>query len=390
MVNRQRTIGVVTVGRSDYGVYLPLLRALQAEPSLKLRVIVGGMHLVPEFGDTIKVIEADGFEISDRVEMLLASDTPGGIAQSMGIGTIGFAQAYARARPDLLVVLGDRFEMHAAAVAAIPFCVPIAHLAGGELTEGAIDNSLRHSITKLSHLHFAATEEYARRIVQMGEEPWRVVVSGALSLDHLQSLTLLDRAALEGVCHLPFDPPPLLVTYHPVTLAYDHAEGQIDALLQALRTADRAILFTAPNADTNGRVIRRRIQEFAQQHPTAAFVPNLGTQAYFSVMALAAAMVGNSSSGIVEAPSFGLPVVDIGARQAGRLRAANVIGCGERVEEIRDAIARALSPAFRERLRGLRNPYGDGRAAQRIVQALATVAIDRRLLIKKFHEPAEG
>lgn len=380
-----RTVGVVTVGRSDYGCYVPLLRAMQQERALRLQLIVGGMHLAKAFGLTVEMITADGFEIADRIDMRLASDTPDGIAHSMGLGMSGFAKTYARQRPDLLLVLGDRFEMFAAAAAAVPFRIPIAHIAGGELTEGAIDNSFRHAMTKLSHLHFATTETYASRVIQMGEEPWRVTVCGAVGLDHLRTFVASDRRSLESSLGLSLDPAPLLVTYHPVTLEYDRAEAQIDALLEALEPLARPLVFTAPNADTNNQVIRRRIEAFAARRPSAALVPNLGTQAYFSLMACAAAMVGNSSSGIVEAPSFGLPVVDIGTRQAGRLRAANVISCGYAVEEIRRAIAHALAPGFRESLRGLRNPYGDGHAAARILEALKGIVIDDRLLVKRFH-----
>ncbi len=381
-----RTIGVVTVGRSDYGCYVPLLRAMRQDPALRLQLIVGGMHLAAAFGLTVELITADGFDIAGRVDLRMSSDTPEGIATSMGIGMAGFAQAYARLRPDLLLVLGDRFEMYAAASAAVPFRIPIAHIAGGELTEGAIDNSFRHAMTKLSHLHFVATEEYAQRVIQMGEEPWRVTACGAVGLDHLRTFVASDRQALESLLGLSLDSAPLLVTYHPVTLEYDRAEAQIDALLEALESVARPLVFTLPNADTNNQVIRRRIEAFVGRHPSAALVPNLGTQAYFSLMARAAAMVGNSSSGIVEAPSFGLPVVDIGTRQAGRLRAANVIPCGYAAEEIRRAIARALAPEFRESLRGLRNPYGAGHAAARIVEALKGIAIDERLLVKRFHQ----
>jgi UDP-N-acetylglucosamine 2-epimerase (non-hydrolysing)/GDP/UDP-N,N'-diacetylbacillosamine 2-epimerase (hydrolysing) len=380
-----RTIGVVTVGRSDYGCYVPLLRAIQQDPTLRLQLLVGGMHLATAFGLTVEAIAADGFEIADRIDMRLASDTPDGIAHSMGLGMSGFAKTYARQRPDLLLVLGDRFEMFAAAAAAVPFRIPIAHIAGGELTEGAIDNSFRHAMTKLSHLHFVTTETYASRVIQMGEEPWRVTVCGAVGLDHLRTFVASDRRSLESLLGLSLEPAPLLVTYHPVTLEYDRAEAQIDALLEALEPIARPLVFTVPNADTNNQVIRRRIEAFVARHPAARLVPNLGTQAYFSLMAHAAAMVGNSSSGLVEAPSFGLPVVNIGTRQAGRLRAGNVIACGYEVDEIRQAVARAISPEFRQGLTGLRNPYGDGHASARILERLKTVAIDDRLLVKKFH-----
>ena len=306
-----RTIGVVTVARSDYGIYLPVLRKIQADPELELHLFVTGMHLSPEFGLTVKTIEEDGFQVQERIEMLLSSDTPECIAKSMGLGTIGFAQAFARSRPDILMVLGDRFEMHAAVVASLPFKIPVAHIHGGESTEGAIDEGIRHSITKMSHLHFASTEFYARRIIRMGEEPWRVVVSGAPSLDNLHTVDLLTRPQIsfEDRFGLHLEAPTLLVTYHPVTLEYENTETHVRELLAALAGLDFNIVFTYPNADTQGRLIINRIQEFVDMHKQAQVVENLGTQGYFSLMAHSSAMVGNSSSGIIEAASFKLPVV---------------------------------------------------------------------------------
>ena len=381
-----RTLGVVTAARSDYGIYLPVLRKIQADPELRLRLIVSGMHLAPEFGLTVKAIEEDGFEIAERVEMLVASDSPEAVAKSMGLGAIGFAQTYARLRPDILLVLGDRFEMHAAALAALPFKIPVAHIHGGELTEGAIDDALRHSMTKLSHLHFVTTEEYARRVVQMGEERWRVTISGAPSLDNLQAMTLLSLAELEEKFALRFDQPPLLVTFHPVTLEYEQTEQQAEELLAALSASNMPVLFTLPNADTGGRVIIRMVRDFVETNASAQLVDNLGTQAYFSFMAAASAMVGNSSSGIIEAASFKLPVVNIGNRQKGRARGRNVIDVGDKREEILDGIRKALDADFRASLSHLANPYGDGTAAGKIVKQLKEVTIDQRLLVKRFQD----
>lgn len=381
-----RTIGVVTVARSDYGIYLPVLRRIQADPDLRLHLIVAGTHLSPDFGLTVREIERDGFPIGDRVEMLLASDTPEGIAKSTGLGVIGFAQSYARYRPDILLVLGDRFEMHAAVVAALPFKIPVAHIHGGELTLGAIDDALRHSITKMSHLHFVATEDYARRVVQMGEEPWRVVVSGSPSLDTLLSTHLLSRKELERRYKLDLAQPFLLVTYHPVTLEFEQLEMQVSELLAALEEVDMGVVFTYPNADTRSRTVIQMIREFAATHPRAQVVVNLGTPGYTSVMQFAAAMVGNSSSGIIEAASFKLPVVNVGTRQQGRTRAKNVIDVGYGRAEIVAGIRKALSPEFHASLADLVNPYGDGHAAERIVQRLKEVELDDRLLIKRFYE----
>ncbi len=381
-----RTIGVVTVARSDYGLYLPVLRRIQAEPDLRLHLIVAGTHLSPDFGLTVREIERSGFPIGERVEMLLSSDTPEGIAKSMGLGTIGFAQAYARFRPDILLVLGDRFEMHAAVVAALPFAIPVAHIHGGELTLGAIDDALRHSITKMSHLHFVATEEYARRVIQMGEEPWRVTVSGSPGLDSLLSTRPLSRAELERRYRLDLSAPFLLVTYHPVTLEIEQLETQMNELLAALDEVGMVTVFTYPNADTRSRLVIQMTREYAATRPHVQVVVNLGTPGYVSAMRLAAAMVGNSSSGIIEAASFRLPVVNIGTRQQGRTRGKNVIDVGYGREEIVAGIRKAISPEFRAGLTDLVNPYGDGHAAERIVRRLKEVELNDQLLRKKFHE----
>lgn len=381
-----RKIGVVTVARSDYGIYLPLLRKIQADPDLHLHLIVAGMHLSPEFGLTVETIEADGFEIGERVEMLLSSDTPEGIAKSMGLGAIGFAQAFARFRPDILVVLGDRFEIHSAALAALPFKIPVAHIHGGEITQGAIDDALRHSMTKLSHLHFVATHEYARRVIQLGEEPWRVTISGALSLDNLHSIKMLKTDDLETEYGLCLDGPPLLVTFHPVTLEYERTEWQVNELLAALHACAMPVVFTISNADTSGRIILRMINEFIQTHDSAQIVDNLGTLGYFSMMRVVAAMVGNSSSGIIEAASFELPVVNIGSRQRGRVRGMNVVDVDYKRSSIIQGIHRALDSQFRKRLRGMDNPYKSGEASAKILNILKHVKLDDKLIMKRFHD----
>ena len=380
-----RTIGVVTVARSDYGIYLPVLRRIQDDPDLGLQLIVAGMHLSPAFGLTVRDIEVDGFAIAERVEMLLSSDTPEGIAKSMGLGTIGFAQAYVHSRPDILLVLGDRFEMYAAVIAALPFAIPVAHLHGGESTEGAIDEAMRHAMTKMSHIHFVATECYARRVIQMGEEPWRIVVSGAPSLDNVHRLRLLGRDELATQYGLDVSGPFLLVTYHPVTLEHGQTEMQMREMLAALEAVDTPVIFTYPNADTGSHVIIQMIQAFAARYRRAQITVNLRTQAYFSVMQYASAMVGNSSSGIIEAASFKLPVVNIGTRQRGRARAKNVTDTGYARKEIVAAVETATSPQFRASLSDLVNPYGDGHAAKRIVDMLKQVQLNDELLQKHFY-----
>ena len=381
-----RTIGVVTVARSDYGIYVPVLRKIQEDAALKLKLIVAGMHLSPEFGSTVDDIGNDGFEIGARVEMLLSSDTPEGIAKSMGVGTIGFAQAYASCRPDILVVLGDRFEMHAAVAATLPFVVPVAHIHGGESTEGLIDEPIRHSITKMSHLHFASTQHYANRIIQMGEEPWRVTTSGAPGLDNLYAMDLLPSSEIERLIGMSLQPAPLLVTYHPVTLEYEETAFHISELLAALTAANRPVVFTYPNADTQGRSIIRAIDQYVKNHDHACVAVNLGTRAYFSLMKTAAAMVGNSSSGIIEAASFQLPVVNIGNRQRGRIHERNVLNVGYERNAILSGIRQVTTSEFRKSLDHLQNPYGDGQSAQRIVKTLRDVPLDRRLILKRFYD----
>ncbi len=379
-----RTISVVTVGRSDYGIYLPVLRKIQGDPDVELRLIVAGMHLDQRFGMTVDSIEADGFEISGRVDMQQPSDSPQDVASAMGAGTVGFARVFSRSRPDILVVLGDRFEMHSAAVAATPFNIPVAHIHGGEVTEGAIDELYRHSMTKLSHLHFVATEEFGNRVLQMGEEPWRVVISGAPSLDNLKSIDIMDRRELAQTFGIDCDSDPLLVTFHPVTLEQDQTEWQFSELLQALDECGQPTVFTMPNADTNGRMIATMISDFVDSRPKAKFVTSFGTRGYLGLMAQALAMVGNSSSGIIEASSFELPVVNIGTRQSGRLRSPNVIDVAYTKEDISNGIRSAVDPSFKRSLIGMVNPYGSGNAADKIVAVLKETELGDRLLRKRF------
>ncbi len=386
-----RRIGVVTVARSDYGILRPLLRRIAESPDLELLLIAAGMHLEPAFGNTLEEILADGFAPAARVDLALTSDTPGGIAHSMGLGVSRFAKAYEALRPDLLVVLGDRFEMHAAASAAQPFLIPVAHIGGGALSLGAIDDAFRHSITKLSHLHFVETEAYGARMRQMGEAPSQVQMTGALGLDNINDIKILSLDDLNRrfALALAEDAPPLLVTFHPVTREFRDTGAHMAALLAALAAAQQPVVFTYPNADTGGRLIIERIEAFAAGQPRAACVAHLGTKGYFSLMDKAAAMVGNSSSGIIEAASFALPVVNIGNRQKGRFAPANVITCGNGRDEILAAIHRATSPEFRAGLDGLANPYGDGQAAERMVETLRHVDLsDPALIQKAFHDMA--
>ena len=384
-----RTIGVVTVGRSDYGIYLPILRKIRLTPELQLHLIVSGAHLSEEGGMTIKSIKDDGFPIGDCVEMPLSDDSEESIARAMGEGMKKFAWVYAHRHLDALLVLGDRYEMHAAVCAAVPFSLPIIHIHGGEVTEGAMDERFRHSITKMSHVHFVSTEIYKKRLLNMGEEPWRVSVSGAPGLDNLREIDWLELSHLEDFFGMSLTPPPLLVTFHPVTLELENTQFYITELLTALDSVDRPILFTYPNLDMGHRIITGEIEQFVMEHPRSRFITNLGTQVYFSLMRFAGAMVGNSSSGIIEAASFHLPVVNIGSRQRGRVRSRNVIDVPCNNVAVAKAIDQALDSQFRSKLEDLINPYGDGFASERIVETMCNTPFDRRLLQKHFYDVSE-
>jgi UDP-hydrolysing UDP-N-acetyl-D-glucosamine 2-epimerase len=388
VIRAKRVIGVVSVSRSDWGHLVPVLEAIREAPDLDLRLFIAGMHLSADFGSTVKEIEAQGWPIAERIAMLEPGDTPEAIAASTGRGVAGFAGAYARQRPDLVVVLGDRFEMLAAAVAALPFALPVAHTHGGEASEGAMDNQIRHAITKLAHLHFASAPEHGTRIAAMGEEDWRIHVVGAPGLDRLRTVGLLSRDDVAAALGLPPERPWLLVTFHPVTLEHEDTARHVDELLAALDAVDATLVMTYPNADTTGRTIVERVEEFAARTPRARIFRNLGDRLYLSLLKHADAMVGNSSSGLIEAPSFALPVVNVGSRQRGRLRGGNVVDVAPRRDDIVRGIRTALEPDLRRRLDGQPNPYGDGRAASRIVAVLREVALDARLIQKRERDHA--
>jgi UDP-N-acetylglucosamine 2-epimerase (non-hydrolysing)/GDP/UDP-N,N'-diacetylbacillosamine 2-epimerase (hydrolysing) len=382
-----KRIAVVTSSRADYGYLLPIVRELSHAPEFNLQLIVSGSHLSAAHGSTVGAIEEDGFPIAERVEIVTDSDAAADIAKSIGTGVMGFADAYSRLDPDLLLLLGDRFEMLAAAAAMLPFAKPIAHIAGGESSEGAIDEAIRHSLTKMSHLHFVQTSQYRDRVVQMGEEPWRVTVSGSPSLDNLRGFVPVPESELAERVGLSLDCPPLLVTFHPVTLEYAAARQQIGEVLAAIEASGLPVVFTAPNADTNGQDIRDAIESFvARRGASASFVLNLGTRGYFSLMQKALLMLGNSSSGIIEAASFSLPVVNVGDRQRGRIHGENVIDVPCTRDAILPALRAAGASSFRDRIRGMKNPYGDGNAAKVIVDVLRRTPLDRSLLLKRFHK----
>lgn len=372
-----RTICVITGTRAEYGLMRWVMQGIKDDPELTLQVIATGMHLSPEFGLTYREIEKDGFKIDRKVEMLTSSDTPVGIAKSMGLGLIGFADALNELNPDLIVVLGDRFEIFAAVAAALVARIPVAHLHGGETTEGAFDEALRHSITKMSHLHFVAAEEYWRRVVQLGEQPERVFLVGGLGIDNIKRLKLLDRAELEASIDFQLGAKNLLITFHPVTLETSTAEDQMAALLAALaELKDTQLIFTMPNADTDGRTLIKMVQQFVARHPKACAHTSLGQLRYLSCVAQVDGVVGNSSSGLAEVPSFKKGTINIGDRQRGRLRATSVINCDPTRLGIAAALKRLYTADFQASLSQTRNPYGEGGASEKVVKTIKHCALD--------------
>lgn len=382
-----KRVCVVTGTRAEYGLLQWVMQGICDSAVLELQLVVTGMHLSPEFGLTYKAIESDGFRIDRKVEMLLSSDTPVGIGKSMGLGMCGFADAFADLQPDLIFVLGDRYEILAAAAAALVARIPIAHVHGGEATEGLIDESIRHAVTKMSHLHFVAAEPYRRRVIQLGEAPEKVFLVGGLGVDNILRLPLLTRAELETALDFRLGRRNLLVTFHPVTLEMNSAERQMTALLAALASIeDTHLIFTMPNADTEGRVLFQMIESFVASRPeTRRAYTSLGQLRYLSCMRHVDGVVGNSSSGLTEAPSFGTGTINIGDRQRGRLQAASVIDCEADQAAIQAAVGQLFSPAFEAILPTVINPYGTGGASDAIVRILEQTQFDG-LLKKRFHD----
>jgi len=377
-----RKVCVITGTRAEYGLLRWVMQGIKDDADLNLQVIATGMHLSPEFGLTYKAIEADGFEIDRKVEILTSSDTPVGIAKSMGLGMIGFADALNELNPDLIVVLGDRFEIFSAVSAALVARIPVAHLHGGESTEGLIDEAIRHSITKMSHLHFVAAGEYKQRVIQLGEQPERVFLVGGLGIDNIKRLKLLERNTLEVDLGFKFDKRNLLITFHPVTLEKASAVKQMQELLSALaKLEDTQLIFTMPNADTDGRSLIKMVEQFSSQYPNAHAFTSLGQLRYLSCLAQVDGVVGNSSSGLAEVPSFKKGTINIGDRQRGRLQATSVINCEATQQDISDAIYTLYSPNFQMDLSQVCNPYGEGGASEEIVKIIKSVTLD--CLIKK-------
>jgi len=381
-----RKICVVTGTRADYGLLRWVMEGIRKSPKLELQIIATGMHLSPEFGLTYREIEKDRFEINKKVEILVSSDSPQGLAKSMGLGMIGFADAIGELKPHMLLVLGDRFEIFSLAAAALTFRVPISHLHGGESTEGLIDESIRHSLTKMSHLHFVATEEYRKRVIQLGEQPERVFLVGGLGIDNIVRIELLDKIKLEESLGFRLGPRNLLVTFHPVTLENETSEDQLAELLKALDELNEThVIFTMPNADTDGRVIFRMIDDFVKLRPTAKAFTSLGQLRYLSCLKHVDGVVGNSSSGLIEVPSFRKGTINIGDRQRGRIKAESVIDCDPKKASILEAVDSLYSQEFQGLLKNLVNPYGIGGASDAIVNVLERVDLDH-ILKKRFYD----
>jgi len=381
----KRTIAVITSSRSDYGhLYWPL-RDLSDRNDVDLKIVAFGSHLSPEFGYTLQEIEKDAFKVDARIECLLSSDSDVGMAKTIGVATLGFADLFGQMRPDLLLLIADRYEMLAPASVALALRIPIAHIEGGEISEGAIDDAVRNALTKMSHIHFTSTEEARRRVISMGEEEWRVHRAGAPSLDHLRRRTLLSREPLESNLGIDLGQPTVLIAYHPVTIAHDTVQ-EADSLFAALAALPDQLLFCYPNSDAGSRSLIEHTKLFLASRKSGHLFVNLDALSYWSLLRQVSLLVGNSSSGIMESASFSLPTVNVGIRQQGRERARNVLDAPPDVASIQDALAKARSAAFRDSLRGMANPYGEGFASEKIVQILTTVPLSRDLLMKR-HVP---
>jgi len=385
-----RKVAVVTTSRADYSHLVWVLRDLRDDPGVDLRLIVIGAQLAEEFGRAVDEIEADGLRVDERVECLVSSDSDVAMAKTIGVATLGLTDVLARMRPDLLLLIADRYELLAPASVALALRIPLAHIEGGEVSEGAIDDAVRNALTKMAHLHFVPTRSAERRVLAMGEEPWRVHRVGAPSLDHLHRTPLLDRESLSAELGVDVAPEALLVAYHPVTIARDTLR-ESDALFSALEHVAGQRLFCFPNADSGSRRLIRRAKRFCADRADSRMFVNLNPRVYWSLLRHVSVMVGNSSSGIMETPSLRLPTVNVGIRQQGRERAANVIDTAPDADAILSAIARARDRDFRAGLAGMESPYGDGTAAARIARVLAETPLGEPLRLKRAVElPAES
>ncbi|MCW4441202.1 UDP-N-acetylglucosamine 2-epimerase [Vibrio splendidus] len=385
MENKIQKVAVFTGTRAEYGLLFWLLKDIQSDPDLTLQLLVSGMHLSPEFGETYQQIEKDGFKIDEKIEILLSSDSAVGTAKSMGLGVLGFSDSLARLQPDVLVILGDRFEALAAAQTAMILRIPIVHLHGGEITEGAYDDAIRHAITKLSYLHGTSTDEYRQRVIQLGEAPERVRNVGAIGLDHLKRADFMSLGELGESLNFSLTKPFFLVTYHPVTLGNEAPEEAFQALLDALNCfPEHQVILTYPNADDGGRRIIPMLEAYAASQPDRVLaIPSLGQVRYLSAVKYAAAVIGNSSSGIIEVPAFDVPTVNIGSRQKGRLAAKSVLHCEANRADIERAIRSANEREYKETVEEIENPYGQGNTSEKVIEMIKTLDFNP---CKTFHD----
>lgn len=383
-----KKIAVLTATRAEYGLLKPIINKLKDVPMFDVRVVVTGAHLSPEFGLTYQEVEKDGIEIDEKIEILLSADTPSSISKSMGLALISFADYFSRKEPDMLIVLGDRYETLAVCCAAMNQRIPIAHLYGGETTEGAVDESIRHAVTKLSYLHFTSTEEYRRRVIQLGEQPDRVFCVGAIGIENILNEKLMTKGELEASICFKLDRPYAVITFHPVTLEDNNTSVQFNELLNACRYhKDMKFIFSKANADAYGRIINQLIDGFVRENDNAVAFTSLGMIRYLSALKYSSMVIGNSSSGLVEAPSFGIPTINIGDRQKGRLQASSVINCESIQEEISKAITLALTEDFMKRAHNTINLYGDGHTSEKIVNIIKKILFNNKIdLKKKFYD----
>jgi len=383
-----KTICVVTGTRAEYGLLTPLIKKIDADPELILKLVATGTHLSPEFGMTINLIKNDGIAVDEQVEILLSSDSTVGTSKAMGLAMISFSEVFDRMKPDMIVVLGDRYEMLSVVTTAAVSKIPVAHLHGGETTEGAFDEAFRHSITKMSWLHFTSTEDYRKRVIQLGEAPERVFNVGAIGIENIVEMDLMGKKELEESLGIDLKEPLLLVTFHPVTLEKNTTKDQFQQLLSALdHYTDGTIIFTKANADTDGRVINKMIDEYLLLHPSNCIAyTSMGQLRYLSAMKYADVVVGNSSSGIIEAPALNIPTVNIGDRQKGRIQAPSVIDCEPEETRIREAIEVSLSSEFRNKIMRLKNPYGNGNVSTEVLRIIKNELRNPISLKKKFFD----
>lgn len=382
-----KKIAVLTATRAEYGLLSPVIKALKQTSQYDVRVLVTGAHLSPEFGLTYREIEKDGIKIDKKVEILLSGDTPSAISKSMGLALIGFADYFADSQPDALLVLGDRYETIAVCLAAMNERIPIIHLYGGEITEGAVDESVRHAITKLSYLHLTSTDEYRKRVIQLGENPSRVFTVGAMGIYNALHQDFMTTVELSESIGFDLSSKYSVVTFHPVTLEDNSAEGQCKELLKAFdEFPEMKFLITKANADADGRVINELLMKYAENHDNVLVVDSLGMRRYLSALNGALMVIGNSSSGLIEAPSFHIPTVNIGDRQRGRLQAETVINCRPEAKEIVSAMNHAMNSNFQQKCRSAINPYGDGNAVEKIIQAINSMFAKGIDIKKKFYD----